>query len=341
MRCLAIALPLVAITLVSCDKAKVAVDAARDKFRGAADPGAPRSPGGEVADDFATQIDEAAEGVRFRRDLPFPVQLEVRSVERRTFHNAKKFSSSALGRETGVFNGTHEIVSVLSREGARVVLKVEKQGMLQDLEEQESAADRLKSASTPFSDSDRPSTAGLSIDFHQTPQGWRLTDENGPVNFTRESIGRGLQPVLPELLAAKGVLPRTQWFSPSRRWNAGDQLLLEGENLKLLFPASTGGKVTLTYEVPEAQEGHPCGRFAVAGEVTLNASPNLDGNSFNGVVSIHSGKVWCSLLHPLVLREEYQTVQTLEEGKGKGPRQRLQGAIDELKVLRWTPRGDS
>jgi hypothetical protein len=337
MKCLAIALPLAALGLASCDKAKLAVDAARSRIEGTKDPGAPRLPGGDVAQDLAPQVDSAAEGVRFRRDLPFPTRLEVRSIERITFHHARMISTSALGTEMATCDGTYEMVGLIQRDGTRLSLTIETEGLVADVKEGEKESGGKATPSSDMVVPDRPDVAGMKIDFEQSANGWRLPPSRGPVNFTHKVLEQDLQPILPDLLVRKAVMPRQQWFSSSRRWIGGDKIELQGDALALLFSEGASGKVTLTYEVSEAHEGHPCGRFAVQGDVTLKAAGNLDGSSFDSEMTIRSGKVWCSLLHPIVLREEYETVQTLIQGHGKGPRQRIQGAIDELRVLQWKP----
>jgi hypothetical protein len=107
--------------------------------------------------------------------------------------------------------------------------------------------------------------------------------------------------------------------------------------MALLFPGKSEGRVTLTYEVAEALEGHPCGRFAVEGDVTLKDDVSLSGESSNTEMTIRSGKIWCSLIHPLVLREEYEMVQTSEKGQGSEPKVRIQGAVDQIIAREWNP----
>ena len=147
---------------------------------------------------------------------------------------------------------------------------------------------------------------------------------------------KALQPALPILLATDGVTPRTQWFSSSKRWSGGDKFELTGDSLGLLFPGKASGKIVMTYEVSEALEGHPCGRFAVTGDVSLKDLMRIEGESFDQEVSIRSGKIWCSLLHPLVLREELDTVQTITQGSG-GAKIRIQGGVQVVRSRQWMP----
>ncbi|MCW1924132.1 hypothetical protein OKA05_16310 [Luteolibacter arcticus] len=337
MNCLVFALPLLAMGLVSCDKAKKVVDAARDKIEGVKDPGLPKPPGGEVSSGLVAQVDTAAEGVRFRRDLPFPTDIEARVTQRVTFHKIRRIATSALGTENMTLDGPFEIVSRFQRSGSQLGMTIEREGRVVDPKE---AVEKAKGKATAESNApESPPLAGARVEFQLGPNGWQLPARKGPADFNLKVLEQNLLPKLPGLLVEHGLAPRKQWFSSSRRWIEGDKLVLEGDSLALLFDDAGSGKLTLTYEVSEALEGHPCGRFAVQGDVTLDGSADLDGSITSGELTIQSGKIWCSLLHPLVLREEYQTVSTLTTGQGNGPKRKLQGAIDNLCARQWTAKG--
>ncbi len=335
MNCLVFVLPFLALGLTSCDKARKVVDAARDKIEGVKDPSLPKPPGGEVAADFVAQVDTAAEGVRFRRDLPFPTDLEVRVTHRVTFHNTLRIVTSALGTEKMIAEGAFELVGLFQRGGSQLSLTIEKAGKVIDSKE---AVEKAKASAQGDPAAEPSNLAGARIQFQQGQNGWQLPPRKGPADFNLKVLEQDLLPNLPGMLVQNGVVPRKQWFSSSRRWIGGDKLVLEGDSLALLFE-NASGKVTLTYEVSEALEGHPCGRFAVQGDVSIKNEAGLDGSTATGELTIQSGKIWCSLLHPLVLREEYQTVRTVSQGQGTGPKQKIQGAIDELRVRQWKARG--
>jgi hypothetical protein len=334
MKCLSIAPLLLVVGLFSCDKAKHAVDAAREKIGGVTDPGAPADPGGQVDSGFAAQVDSAAEGVRFRRDLEFPASMTIRLVERQIFKNARMITQSELGNQTASYSGTWEMVGSIERDRSRVDLAIEKFGEVLDLRDKGKEA----AVTVPSAESRPPlgnEVAGAKVGFGFSGDVWRISEKKGAVDFRNKVLGDALLPALPELLTIHGGMPRTQWFSSTRRWIGGDKFVLEGEALALLFPGNSSGKVTLVFEEPEALEGHPCGRFAVTGDVTLAGRVGLDGEVRTREITINSGKVWCSLIHPLVLREEYQTLQTIVTGKGRGPRTRIQGAVDHVVSRGW------
>ena len=311
----------------SCDKAKLAVDAAREKFRGATDAGGPAAPGGEVAPDMASQVDTAAEGVRFRRDLPFPTHLGVKVTQKRSYENARRTVTSALGMESSASNADWELVAMLDRQSNRVGISVERTGEIARLKEGEKKTGEAAPQAVG---------GGLSrIDFEQSSRGWRVSRQDGPAEFQSKLREQLFQPAMDQLVSLNGLGPRSQWFSASRRWAGGDRLVLEGDSLQVIFPPKSVGKVTLVYEVAEPIDGHPCGRFAVSGDVTVKGEILLGGQTMDREMSIKSGKVWCSLLHPLVLREEYDAVITEVEGAGSGPKSRLQGDVKIVNAWSW------
>jgi hypothetical protein len=336
MKTLWIALPLFVGGLSSCDKAKLAVEAARVKMSGVTDPGAPAEPGGDVDAALASQVDTAAEGVRFRRDLSFPGDLKVRIVNRRTFKNVRILSSSALGSEAMSYSGTWEDVASVELGGGQLSIALEKSGEVNELNPRKDAekATGPEKERLPVTG---VGTAGSQLRFLQGPDGWRAPETKGAVEFGNMILEREIRPSLPQLLATHGVRPRTQWFSSSRRWIGGDKLVLEGKSMALLFPGKTGGKVILTYEAAEALEGHPCGRFSIQGDVSLKGDVSLTGETSNTEMTIRSGKIWCSLIHPLVLREDYEGVKTSEMGSGQGPKLRIQGEVHQVIAREWTP----
>jgi hypothetical protein len=337
MKALVIALPVLFAGLASCDKAKQAVEAARVKMGGVTDPDAPATPGGEVAPAYATHVDSAAEGVRFRRDLTFPSQVKVRVSELSQFKNVRIVSKSELGSEASTYTGSWERVGTIERHSQRVTLAIEKAGEVLDLPKGEEKAG-LPAPPKKSLPAMGTGTAGSRIVFEHGPKGWQRPAGKGPVEFGNLLLERSLLPALPDVLVREGVLPRTQWFSSTRRWIGGDKFVLEGPSMALLFPGRSSGTITLTYEAAEALAGHPCGRFAVEGDVTLKDHVGLGGETSEREITIRSGKIWCSLIHPLVLREELQTVQTLSNGSGEGGASlRIQGAIDLVVARQWNP----
>lgn len=328
-------LPPLLLSLSSCDKA---TEALRKMKESGAAKTASTGVGGQVDVNWSALVDEQADGVRFRKDLPFPETVSVRMTEQISCHEVRVVRQSALGTETLRENGTHETVVRFERSQGRVTLTVEKAGLVIPESKEKGAAAAGSPPPAPTSDGEDPRArlVGRSISLIHGPAGWK-TEAGKDGDFHAVVWGRRLDPVAEELVSASGALPRPRWFASGRRWKAGDRLELERDSLPLLFPGKASGKVTLVYEVAEAVAGHPCGRFAVSGSVSIAGLPTIEGGDASLELSISSGKVWCSLIQPVVLREELDTVQTLTRGesKGSGPAVRIQGAIRVVNSCEW------
>jgi len=102
-----------------------------------------------------------------------------------------------------------------------------------------------------------------------------------------------------------------------------------------VFGKGAVGAVTLKLESFEASGGHPCGVFAVTGSYRALAVPSPDGEVSDTDVSISSGKVWLSLIYPIVIREQLETVQTIVIGGRSGHATRIQGNMSQVVDRQW------
>ena len=84
----------------------------------------------------------------------------------------------------------------------------------------------------------------------------------------------------------------------------GDQLAVSGDSLPMLVAGKGKGSLNLKLESFEAVAGHPCGVFSVSGTYSRKKFPDFEGNLTDEDVTIQSGKIWLSLIHPIVLKEE-------------------------------------
>src|SRR5690606_26383088 len=119
------------------------------------------------------------------------------------------------------------------------------------------------------------------------------------------------------LFESVSLFPRPQWFPSARVWKEGDAVELSGASLALLADRNSSGKVRMVFEAEEAVGGHPCARFDVQGDLSTQRL-GIDGRSATLAMTITSGKVWCSLLYPVILKEEADVVATVDsEGDGR------------------------
>lgn len=180
---------------------------------------------------------------------------------------------------------------------------------------------------------------GQSLRFALSEEGWRARHDEGSVDFKEAVWADSMEGNVPHLMVETGAHPRAQWFSSSRVWRVGDGITLTGSTLKILDPYDVSGRVSLTFDGVEAVGGHPCGVFSIKGDMRVKDQLQVDGSNHDVEITITSGKLWASLLHPVLLREEYDTVQTLvhREGKRGGPETKFFGAIGVKKCRNWSP----
>ncbi len=283
-------------------------------------------PGGEVDSSLAKEVSRHNDGVSFRRDLDFPSTLSGRLRISNSYDNVRVVEKSELGSETDSWNHKLETEVVFSKESGRFHISLEQAGrrILPDQEE---------NAAVPAGASE---LEGESLDFVLTSGGWKVGGNVGnefrKVNWA-EAMGREI----PHLLVETGAHPRTQWFSSSRRWKPGDRVVLTGSAIKMIHAADATGRIELVFEGEEAIAGHPCGVFSVTGDLSVRGETDFLGKERDAEISISKGRIWASLLHPLLLREEYETVQTIRSGGDGGLATRSQGAIKVVKSRSWEP----
>ena len=328
----ALCLTLALLALGGCKRAKGLLGGTGSGGVGKADV----TPGGDVDEALDALVIREGEGIKFRRDLPFPARLEVRMVQRMDYQRVRVVEVSALGKSTKTLNHKVETEIWCGKNPGEFELRLDKAGRRVVAEEEEPTQ-------ILESEEDRAlELEGQSLRFALSEGGWRARHNPGAVDFKKAVWADSLEKSVPQLMVETGAHPRVQWFSSSRVWKTGDEIMLTGSALKILDPYDVSGRVTLKFEGVEAVGGHPCGVFAITGDMRVDDQLQVDGSHHDTDISVTSGKIWASLLHPVVLREEYETVQTLiqREGKRGGPETKLQGSVGIKKSRNWSPAGE-
>jgi len=333
------------LPLASCGKIRTAVNKAKSAVSNASDNGGPKSEavavGGQVDAGLEALVDRDANGVRFRKDLAFPTRVQVREVSSVRFHNVRVMRRSALGTENLSMDGTTETVSQWRLMGDRLEVSLEKMTFT------------LPPEKMPKLDGKNPNPAaaapqspvGQAIPMERMGQmkgafvksgnGWRAENARSG-DFLRATWLQKMEPGVESLAIEAGVLPRTMWFGKPR-WKEGASMTLEGENLRMIETAKkTKGKVELLFEGEEPVGGHPCARFAISGNYSTEDKAGADGGKSDGDVTISSGKIWFSLIHPLVLRQELDTIVTLST-ESDGVPTKIQGRAVVTLTSEWKP----
>lgn len=316
------------LALASCEKVKEmseqATLAAREQVAETIGKGA-----GTTSDpQLKKLVNQTADGVVFRKDLPFPVHLKVRS-SRSQLWNGRVVQQSAIERKSEALVGTR--ISVHQFESAGNIIR-------QTIEEAGFAvpSDDKKDESATLS-SDPLVSLGLSsksTSFIKKNGSWQSETSGNLHNVT---LAEDLKPYFDSLLAENALAPRPLWFSEKKRFKPGDEITISGASLPMLVSGNASGSLTLKLESFEAVDGHPCAVFSIVGNYTRKQYPDFDGVFSDVVVTIQSGQIWLSLLHPMILREEFDTIQNVQIGRSGQQNASAQGTVKHTLKRTWRP----
>jgi hypothetical protein len=313
-------IPVLALCLAaSCEKAKKLAEQATSTVKER------MAEGGETPVDPELQklVDQTDEGVIFRKDLPFPAHIEVNSSTSIQL-DLRLFETSAIERKTGLLNGLMESTEKIELAGDRLRFTPGKFRITDPATKDEDGNAREISDS-PLKTSAPPRG------FHRRDGKWRA-DEGG--GFAVAATSRDIAPFIDVLLRENALAPRPQWFA-KHRVNIGAEIVLTGEALSMLVGGGATGTLNLKLESLGAVAGHPCGVFSVTGDYSRRQFPSFAGGFTDEDVTIQSGKVWLSLIHPLVLKREMDTIQSFKTGEKGGQQLQAQGTSKVTTTLEW------
>lgn len=305
------------LALSSCDQVKnIAVQAKEAVEEKVAGETVVRST--EPDAELQALVDQTEEGYVFRKDLPFPTHLRVKTVKEWQF-KGRLFRSSAFGNESSEVDGTFHYESEITSDGHRATISHK--------DTRFTPAKVTDSKEIPES---KVMNEGGTISMERGKGGWVPAKDGKALDFSRAAklVGGGFQ----EELTDNGLLPRPFWFG-KKRMKTGDSVTLDGKHLEVLMPPGSDGKLSLKLESVEAVNGHPCGVFSVEGSVTVPSEGMFSSPAGREDLTFESAKVWLSLIHPLVLRTDIQAVVSSRKGSGKGNMEVNQG-ISRTKVER-------
>lgn len=310
------------LPLASCDKARNLAGSAREAVREKLTGTKGEDP--DVDSEWEKLVDRTADGVVFRKDQPFPANLKVKTVRKQEI-DARLHQTSEIERKNEAVKGTKTDVFELERSLGIVRYTSLSSGfskpVIHGKEEGEKAQDPLELAA--------PRREPLV--FRKSGTGWRAESKDV---FYAATATKEIGPRFDWLLEENALSARPHWFS-KRRFKPGDTLSLSGASLAMLVAGNAKGSLELKLEGFEAVDGQPCGVFDVKGGFSRERFPEFNGVASDEEVTIDSGKVWLSLLHPVILREELETVRSVRSGGIGGVALRWQGKVRVSVVRTW------
>ncbi len=314
------------LACASCDKAKKLVEEATSavKHQVAAQTGAGKQ---QEADPALSKLaDQTAEGVVFRKDLPFPKRIELTTTRRQEW-TGRFYQSSAIEQRVETLKGTRLNIDKLERAGDEVRHTLEKSGFT------------IPSADDPKGEKqilDDPLAAiaqgNRTHIFRKSGKTWTADSSGG---FRSAAIAKDLAPVLDQLLIENALATRPLWFSHKKRFKPGDELTVTGDTLPMLVSGNASGNLKLKLESFGAVHGHPCAIYTISGDYRRKDVPDFEGIFTDEDVTIQSGKLWLSIIHPIILKEELDTIQTVSSGSRGGQKSKGQGSIKVSVERQW------
>ncbi len=325
MKTLILPMALLCLSAVSCDKAKDLANKAKSAVESEMAKTSADATNGQPDAELMKQVDETPEGYLFRKDLPFPSRVDVK-VTRSLEIDGRAMESSFIGSNANVVKGTQTTVTKLEKATSQVRYTLLESTFAEPVTEGNKGKEPVVRQLAP---------PGKPRTFQKSGKVWTSADSEG---FKAAALSKQLTPVFDELLQDNALVARPLWFNKGRI-KIGGELAVTGDTLPMLLTGKAKGSFKLKLESIGAVAGHPCGIFSVTGDFSRKQLPDFEGNLTDEEVTIQSGKLWLSLLHPLVLREELDTIQTYKSGSRDNPSSRTQGAVKVTVVREWKQMG--
>lgn len=292
-----------------------------DKAKSAASKNAAQA---EPDSELGKLIDKNEEGYIFRKDLPFPPNLEVK-ITRTHEISGRFFEESAIDKSNQILKGTQSTIFKLERSGDQISYKLEESIFTESLTEEASKDKTKKPVVRQLAE---PGPARI---FKKTGETWKADNSEG---FRAVALSQQLAPHFTNLLIEHALTPRALWFG-KKRLKIGDKVPIKNATLPMVFSGKATGDLAMVFESIDTVAGHPCGVFSVSGNFSRKDFADFEGNFIDDDVTIESGKLWLSLLHPIVLKEELATIQSYKSGGQGGPVGRGQGTIKVSVIREW------
>ena len=306
----------------SCEKAKVLVSKARAAVENRVNQTTADSLDTQSDPELQKLIDQTPEGFIFRKDLPLPAKFEVKTSLTQEV-SGRVSETSAIGNQTTVQKGIRSTLLKFERAGDQVRYTLEKSTFTDPIIE--GADESKKPAVRELAPPSKPQI------YRKTGSTWKSDYSDG---FRAVALSKQLSPSFDLLLVENALAPRSLWFG-KKRIKLGDQIKISEKTLPMLVAGQAKGNFTLKLESIGAVKGHPCGVFSYSGDYSRKQIPDFEGAVTDEDVTIRSGKLWLSLIYPLVLRQEAETIQTTRQGGGGNLGTRSQGTVKVSLVRDW------
>lgn len=295
----------------------------------------------EIDPELAKYVVKNEAGYLFRTDGPFPKNLKAIVTEVTRFNDlmiAQRVGDEAVN--TRVTTRMEEVMEYeIAGNAVRFIkrkdLKQRKKSASERVERLKVIAEAKEKGIEPPPDPDEivGDLVGKAVQFNYSGGKWQ-TKPSG--EFKTMAWGKGLEEDVAEILVRNGLRPKKQWFGESRI-PIGYETKVSGSGINMFYDGVAGGHLDMVFKEVAGVHGHPCAVFEVSGSLKLEETTDGEGRKMTGEETVESGRIWVSLLYPVVLRIDLDLIVSHEiREKGKLI-QKFQGNASKHIHIDWKP----
>ncbi len=279
------------------------------------------------------------DGYLFRTDIAFPPHLKVVVTDVTKFRDVNM--AKRIGDESVQTKLNARLENVMEYEMAGKSVRFTQ---IQDIKRRKAPDEeqmaKLKAAEEAAAAGEEPPEdpdqqigllVGKAVQFNFDGIDWKAVPTK---EFKTMAWGKTLEPDVTSTLVYNGLKPRAKWFGV-KPLPIGHKLKLAGESLNLVFENAAKGSLEMEFKSVEGVHGHPCAVFDVSGSIELKTDTDEQGQPVDGEETIESGRVWFSLLYPVVMRSELHKVVSYDTRKNGKLVAQFQGKAEDYLHRDW------
>ncbi len=296
----------------------------------------------EIDPELRKLVKKEGEGYVFRRDLKAPPHLKVVATEISKYKKVRVAGKSEFHDGSATISLREDEVMEYEMAGRAVRVTMREKSKRRVL----SASEKLKLLKSEELTGKAPSgepddgpglvevvdrLVGKAVQFNYAGKEWKALPTK---EFSTMAWGKNIEESLSGTLMANGLLPRPRWFG-TKPMEIGATTKLANGSLILAFDDTKKGSLEMVFKGVEGVHGHPCGVFEVEGAIIPDMLENEKGQTIVSETTIEKGRIWFSLLHPIVFRMDLDTIQSIETREGSKLVGQLQGEVEYKRHLDW------
>lgn len=295
--------------------------------------------GTEIDPALAKLVTKKGDALVFRRDLKFPPHFKVIATDVMKLKQVRVAGKSEFGEGSMALSVRDDKVMEYEMAGRDVRFTM-KENVSEKIPTAAERLAKLKLVEEALKKKQaRPETrdrivdplVGKAVQFNYDGKAWKAISTR---EFKTMAWAKDEEERVTETLVRNGLLPRPLWFGTDPM-KPGEVTKLSGESLNLIMDGIGEGDVELVLKGMEGVHGHPCAVFEVTGSYVADETENALGQTIASEATIEKGRVWCSLLFPIVLRSDMDLIVSSVTREGGKMVNRMQGPVNHHLHFEW------